>query len=151
MQTRRTALQQSMMLASLLVSAGFPQFAQAAWNKSAFDAKSVQDAVKVYGGGNLTESKDLVFAGPDIAENGAVVPVTMSTGLKGVKQFLILVEKNPSILVASFNVSDAIDANFSTRIKMNETSNVYAVAIMTDGKALFAKKEIRVTLGSCGG
>jgi sulfur-oxidizing protein SoxY len=62
-----------------------------------------------------------------------------------------LVEKNPTILVAMFNVSDAIEANFSTRIKMNETSNVFAVAIMADGKALFAKKEVKVTLGSCGG
>jgi sulfur-oxidizing protein SoxY len=151
MQNRRTTLQQSMMLASLLVSAGFPHFAHAAFNKTAFDAKSVQDAVKAYGGSALTESKDIVFTGPDVAENGAVVPVALSTNLKGVKQLLILVEKNPSILVAMFNVSDAIEANFSTRIKMNETSNVFAVAIMVDGKALFTKKEVRVTLGSCGG
>lgn len=139
------------MLASLLVTAGFPQFADAAFNKTAFDAKSVQDAVKAYGGSALSESKDIVFTGPDVAENGAVVPVALSTNLKGVKQLLILVEKNPSILVAMFNVSDAIEANFSTRIKMNETSNVFAVAIMVDGKALFSKKEVRVTLGSCGG
>jgi len=151
MQNRRTTLQQSMILASLLVSAGFPQFAHAAFNKTAFDAKSVQDAVKAYGGGAIMESKDIVFTGPDVAENGAVVPVALSTNLKGVKQLLILVEKNPSILVAMFNVSDAIEANFSTRIKMNETSNVFAVAIMADGKALFSKKEVRVTLGSCGG
>lgn len=151
MQSRRTTLQQSMMLASLLVTAGFPQFADAAFNKTAFDAKSVQDAVKAYGGSALFESKDIVFTGPDVAENGAVVPVALSTNLKGVKQLLILVEKNPSILVAMFNVSDAIEANFSTRIKMNETSNVFAVAIMVDGKALFSKKEVRVTLGSCGG
>ena len=139
------------MLASLLVTAGFPQFADAAFNKTAFDAKSVQDAVKAYGGSALSESKDIVFTGPDVAENGAVVPVALSTNLKGVKQLLILVEKNPSILVAMFNVSDAIEANFSTRIKMNETSNVFAVAIRVDGKALFSKKEVRVTLGSCGG
>lgn len=151
MQSRRTTLQQSMMLASLLVTAGFPQFADAAFNKTAFDAKSVQDAVKAYGGSALSESKDIVFTGPDVAENGAVVPVALSTNLKGVKQLMILVEKNPSILVAMFNVSDAIEANFSTRIKMNETSNVFAVAIMVDGKALFSKKEVRVTLGSCGG
>jgi sulfur-oxidizing protein SoxY len=151
MQNRRDAIQQSMMLASLLVTAGFPQFANAAFNKTAFEAKSVQDAVKAYGGSAILESKEVVFTGPDVAENGAVVPVAMSTSLKGVKQLLILVEKNPSILVATFNVSDAIDANFSTRIKMNETSNVFVVAIMADGKALFTKKEVRVTLGSCGG
>lgn len=150
-QNRRDAIQQSMMLASLLVTAGFPQFANAAFNKTAFESKSVQDAVKAYGGSVIIESKEVVFTGPDVAENGAVVPVAMSTSLKGVKQLLILVEKNPSILVAAFNVSDAIDANFSTRIKMNETSNVFVVAIMADGKALFTKKEVRVTLGSCGG
>ena len=151
MQNRRRALQQSMRLATLLVTACFPQFAKAAFNKTAFDAKSVQDAVKAYGGGTINGSKEVIFTGPDVAENGAVVPVAVSTNLKGVKQLLILVEKNPSILVAMFNVSDAIEANFSTRIKMNETSDVYAVAIMSDGKAFFSKKEVRVTTGSCGG
>jgi sulfur-oxidizing protein SoxY len=68
-----------------------------------------------------------------------------------VRRLLILVEKNPSPLVAMFNVSDAIDANVSTRAKMGQSSDVYAVAIMADGKALFAKKEVKVTLGGCGG
>jgi sulfur-oxidizing protein SoxY len=149
--TRRSALQQGMVLAGLLVTVGFPQFAHANFNQVAFNSKSVQDAVKAYGPSGISESKEVVFTGPDVAENGAVVPVTASTNLKGVKQLLILVEKNSTILVAMFNVSDAIEANFSTRIKMNETSNVYAVAIMADGKALFAKKEVKVTLGSCGG
>jgi sulfur-oxidizing protein SoxY len=150
MPTRRNALQQGMVLAGLLVAVGYPQFAHAAFNQEAFNSKSVQEAVKAYGASGISESKEVVFTGPDVAENGAVVPVTASTNLKGVKQLLILVEKNPTILVAMFNVSDAIEANFSTRIKMNETSNVFAVAIMTDGKALFAKKEVKVTLGSCG-
>ena len=64
---------------------------------------------------------------------------------------LILVEKNPSTLVAAFNVNDTVDANFSTRAKMGQSSDVYAVAIMADGKALWAKKEVKVTLGGCGG
>ncbi len=151
MQTRPETLKQSAVVAGLLASAGFPQYAHAAFNKAAFDAKSVQDAVKAAGGGAIAESKDVTITGPDIAENGAVVPLGVSTGLAGVKQLLILVEKNPSALVALFHVSDAVDANFSTRAKMGQSSDVYAVAIMADGKALFAKKEVKVTLGGCGG
>jgi sulfur-oxidizing protein SoxY len=151
MQTRRETLKQSAVVAGLLASAGFPQFAQAAFNKTAFDAKTVQDAVKAAGGGAVAESKDVTITGPDIAENGAVVPLGVSTSLSGVKQLLILVEKNPSTLVALFHVSDVVDANFSTRAKMGQSSDVYAVAIMADGKALYAKKEVKVTLGGCGG
>lgn len=151
MQTRRETLKQSAVVAGLLASAGFPQFAHAAFNKAAFDAKGVQDAVKAFGGSAIAESKDVTITGPDIAENGAVVPLGASTNLPGVKQMLILVEKNPSALVAMFHMSDAIEASFSTRAKMGQSSDVYAVAIMNDGKALFAKKEVKVTLGGCGG
>lgn len=151
MQTRRETLKQSAVLAGLLAAAGFPQFAHAAFNKAAFDAKGVQDAVKLAGGATLTESKDVTITGPDIAENGAVVPLGVSTSLAGVKQLLVLVEKNPSTLVALFHMSDAIEPSFSTRAKMGQSSDVYAVAIMADGKALYAKKEVKVTLGGCGG
>ncbi len=151
MQTRRETLKQSAVVAGLLATAGFPQFAHAAFNKAAFDAKSVQDAVKAAGGTSLAESKDVTITGPDIAENGAVVPLGASTGLVGVKHMLILVEKNPAALVAMFHVSDAVEASFSTRAKMGQSSDVYAVAIMNDGKALWAKKEVKVTLGGCGG
>ena len=107
--------------------------------------------VKAYGGGNISESKDVTVTAPDIAENGAVVPLGASTTLAGVKHMLVLVEKNPSALIAMFYVNDAVDANFLTRAKMGQSSDVYAVAIMADGKALFAKKEVKVTLGGCGG
>ena len=91
------------------------------------------------------------ITGPDIAENGAVVPLAAATTLTGIKHMLILVEKNPNALVAKFDVSDATEPNFSTRAKMGQSSDVYAVAITADGKALFAKKEVKVTLGGCGG
>jgi sulfur-oxidizing protein SoxY len=151
MQTRRETLKQSAVVAGLLATAGFPQYAQAAFNKVAFDAKSVQDAAKAAGAASLAESKEVTITGPDIAENGAVVPLGASTSLAGVKQMLVLVEKNPAALVALFHVSDSIDANFTTRAKMGQSSDVYAVAIMADGKAFFAKKEVKVTLGGCGG
>jgi sulfur-oxidizing protein SoxY len=151
MNHRRDMIKSTAAVAGLLATAGFPQFAQAAFNKAAFDAKNVQDAVKAAGASGLAESKDVTITGPDIAENGAVVPLGASTSLPGVKQLLILVEKNPSTLVAIFHVSDSVEANFQTRSKMGQSSDVYAVAIMNDGKALWAKKEIKVTLGGCGG
>ena len=151
MQSRRETLQRSAAVAGLLASAGFPQFVHAALNKNAFEAKSVQDAVKAAGGASLIESKDVTLTAPDIAENGAVVPMGISTGLPGVKHLLLLVEKNPLALVAIFQSSEALENNFLTRAKMGQTSDVYAVAIMADGKALWAKKEVKVTLGGCGG
>jgi sulfur-oxidizing protein SoxY len=152
MQTRRETLKQSAVVAGLLASTGlFPQFAHAAFNKAAFDAKTVQDAIKAIGPGAIAESKDVTITGPDIAENGAVVPLGASTTLPNVKQLLILVEKNPAVLVAMFNMSDSIDTTVATRAKMGQSSDVYAVAITADGKALFAKKEVKVTLGGCGG
>jgi sulfur-oxidizing protein SoxY len=152
MQTRRKTLKQSALVAGLLAATGmFPQYAMAAFNKSAFDAKTLAEVLKALGAGAPTESKDVTITGPDIAENGAVVPLAASTTLAGVKQILILVEKNPSALIAVFNVTDHVEANFSTRAKMGQSSDVYAVAVMADGKALFAKKEVKVTLGGCGG
>jgi sulfur-oxidizing protein SoxY len=151
MQSRRQALKQTAVVAGLLASTGlFPQLALA-FNKNAFDAKTLQDAIKAYGGGSLAESKDVSITAPDIAENGAVVPLGVSTTLPGAKRLLLLVEKNPSALVAMFNVTDSVEPAFSTRAKMGQSSDVYAVAIMGDGKVLFAKKEVKVTLGGCGG
>ncbi len=151
MQTRRDTLKQTATLAGLLAATGlFPQHAWA-FNKGAFDAKSIPDAIKAYGGGALTESKDVTITAPDIAENGAVVPLGVSTALPGVKRLMLLVEKNPSALVGMFNVTDSVDAAFSTRAKLGQSSDVYAVAVMGDGKVLFAKKEVKVTLGGCGG
>ena len=151
MQTRRETLKQSAVVASLLASTGlFPQQALA-YNAAAFQAKTLADVAKALGAGAPAESKDVTIGGPDIAENGAVVPLTASTSLAGVKRILILVEKNPAAMVALFNVTDSVEANFATRAKMGQSSDVYAVAIMADGKTLYAKKEVKVTLGGCGG
>jgi sulfur-oxidizing protein SoxY len=152
MQTRRETLKQGAIVAGLLASTGlFPQYAMAAYNKAAFEAKTPADVLKALGGSAPVESKDVTIGGPDIAENGAVVPLTASTTLSGVKQILILVEKNPAALVALFNMTDSVEPNFATRSKMGQSSDVYAVAVMADGKAFYAKKEVKVTLGGCGG
>lgn len=152
MQTRRETLKQGALVAGLLAATGlFPQYAFAAYNKTAFEAKNLADVLKALGAGAPVESKSVTITGPDIAENGAVVPVAASTTLAGVKHILILVEKNPSALVAMFHMTDSVEPNFSTRTKMGQSSDVYAVAVMADGKAFYAKKEIKVTLGGCGG
>ena len=155
MQTRRDMLSHSTKVAVMLAAAGMLPtltWAQAAgYNSVAFDAKTIPELMKALGGGAPVESKDVTVTGPDIAENGAVVPVGATTALPGVKRMLLLVEKNPSVMTAMFDVTDAVETSFSTRVKMGQSSDVYAVAMMNDGKVLFAKKEVKVTLGGCGG
>ena len=155
MPTRRNLLSGSAQVAALLAAAGLlPGIAQgqaAGYSTAAFEAKSVAEALKALGAAAPAESKDVVITGPDIAENGAVVPVGASTTLAGVKRLLLLVDKNPAVLSAMFEVGDAVEPNFLTRVKMGQTSSVYAVAMMADGRVLFAQKEVKVTLGGCGG
>jgi sulfur-oxidizing protein SoxY len=152
MHTRRDVRSSSLKVATLLALAGvLPRPALAAWNKGAFEAKSLADAVKAFGGNAPAESKDITLTAPDIAENGAVVPIGVATTLPGVRRMLILVEKNPNTLAAAFDVNDAIEPNFSTRVKMGQSSNVFGVAMLADGSVAFAQKEVKVTLGGCGG
>lgn len=152
MQTRREMLARSAGVAGLLATLGLlPTAAQASYQQAAFDAKTTADLMKALGAGAPAESGDVSVQGPDIAENGAVVPVGCATTLPGVKRMLLLVEKNPSVLAALFDVTDAIEPSFSTRVKMSQSSNVIAVAMLADGKVLYAQKEVKVTLGGCGG
>lgn len=120
------------------------------WNKAAFDTKNLQDTVKALGGGGATESKDISITSPDIAENGAVVPVSVTSKLGKTESISILVEKNPNALSAAFDIPGGTEPFVSTRVKMGQTSNVYAL-VKADGKYFFASKEIKVTLGGCGG
>ena len=155
MNTRRKLLTRSARLAGMLATLGLLPLgagAQAAgYPGAAFEAKNMADLMKALGASAPAESRDVGITGPDIAENGAVVPVGATSTLPGVKQMLLLVEKNPSMLAAMFDIGDAVDANVTTRVKMGQSSNVYAVALMADGKVLFAVKEVKVTLGGCGG
>jgi sulfur-oxidizing protein SoxY len=152
MVARRLVLERCAQVAGLLAAAGLlPTAARAAWPQAAFEAKNLADAVKALGGSAPVESKDVTLTGPDIAENGAVVPVGCACNLPGLKRLALLVEKNPNTLAAVFDVTDALEPNFSTRVKMGQSSNVFAVAMLGDGKVLYAQKEIKVTLGGCGG
>ena len=152
MQTRREMLARSASVAAALAGLGLlPQAAQAAWSQAAFEAKTMADLMKALGTSGPAESKDVTITGPDIAENGAVVPVGASTTLAGAKRIALLVEKNPAMLAAIFDITEAVEPNLSTRVKMGQSSNVIAVVITADNKVLFAQKEIKVTLGGCGG
>lgn len=155
MNTRREILQRSAGVASLLMMVGLlPTVARAeaaGYNTAAFETKSMAELMKSLGAGAPTESPDVTVTGPDIAENGAVVPLSAATSLADVKRLLILVEKNPNIMTAMFDLTDEVDASVTTRVKMGQSSNVFAVAMMNDGRVLYAQKEVKVTLGGCGG
>ena len=139
-------------LLTVLAAAGIitPGMALADWNKAAFDAKSMADTLKAIGAGTPADSKDVQVTGPDIAENGAVVPVGVSSTLPNITMVAILIEKNPNALSAVFNLPEGTEANVQIRVKMGQTSNVYAL-VKSDGKFFMATKEIKVTLGGCGG
>ncbi len=121
-----------------------------AWNEAAFKTKSLNDTVKAMGGAGATESKDIVINSPDIAENGAVVPFTISSRLPKTETIALLVEKNPNSLAANFEIPAGTEAGVTTRVKMGQTSNVTAL-VKADGKFYYTTKEVKVTIGGCGG
>ena len=123
---------------------------QTSWNKAAFEAKNLADAVKALGGSGVTESKDITITGPDIAENGAVVPVGVSSKVPGTQAVYILVEKNPNMVAAGFSIPAGTEANVSTRIKMGQSSNIVGL-VKANNQFFMASKEVKVTLGGCGG
>ncbi|MBC7434491.1 MAG: thiosulfate oxidation carrier protein SoxY [Bdellovibrionales bacterium] len=120
------------------------------WNKSAFDTKSLNEVAKALGGAVPTESKDLILQAPEIAETGAVVRVGAQCNIPGTTQIAFVVEKNPSALAALFDIPAGTDAAVSTNVKMGQSSNVYALARAGD-RFFYAVKEVKVTLGGCGG
>ena len=121
------------------------------WNKAAFDTHSMDETLKALGGSTPSPSKDIVFfSTPDIAENGAVVPIGITSSVPKTESIAILIEKNPNMLAAVFDIPPGTDPSLSTRIKMGQTSNVYAL-VKADGKYYVTSKEIKVTLGGCGG
>jgi sulfur-oxidizing protein SoxY len=152
---RRVFLKSTLASGAVAVAVGAgllsPRQVLAAWPKSAFEAKSVSDAMNGMFGSDLAPaSSDIQVDAPDIAENGAVVPVTVKTSMKNVESISIISEKNPTPLVASFNMGAKTQGHISTRIKMGQSSNVIAV-VKSGGKLYSARKEVKVTIGGCGG
>ncbi len=142
-------------LLALLAAAGWLKpgeaFAADAWNHAAFEAHSLDETVKALGGATPTPSVGVTFVQtPDIAENGAVVPIGVTSAIPRTDAIAILVEKNPNMLAAIFDIPAGTEPSLSTRVKMAQTSNVYAL-VKADGRFYVASKEIKVTLGGCGG
>ncbi|AHB08123.1 thiosulfate oxidation carrier protein SoxY [Pandoraea pnomenusa] len=152
-QQRRDMLRFSAVM-GLAVAAGLikPEEARAAqeWNKAAFATRSVADTVKALGGTSASPSDQVVLSVPDIAENGAVVPVVVASKAPNTQMIAILIEKNPNTLAASFDIPEGTEPSVTTRVKMGQTSKVYAL-VKADNKYLVAEKEVKVTLGGCGG
>jgi sulfur-oxidizing protein SoxY len=155
---RRTLLKtgSGVTLLSLLGGAGMlaspaVQAQAQAWTKAAFDTHNLAETMKALGGGEPAQSKDIVFfQTPDIAENGAVVPVGISSNIPNTESIAILIEKNPNMLAASFDIPAGTDPTITTRVKMGQSSNIVAL-VKADGKYYIAAKEVKVTLGGCGG
>ena len=141
-------------LLTLLAAAGWLDAEEAlaqTWNKAAFDTHSLADTLHALGGGEPAQSKDIEFVQtPEIAENGAVVPVGVASKLPKTESIAILIEKNPNMLAAVFDVPAGTEPMISTRVKMAQTSNIYAL-VKADGRYYVAAKEVKVTLGGCGG
>jgi sulfur-oxidizing protein SoxY len=127
-----------------------PLAALAAWNKEAFSAKTPGDALKSLGIAGAAPSKDLHIEAPEIAENGAVVPIEISSAIPGTTALIVLLEKNPFPLAARFDFKDGALPFVKLNVKMAETADVRVLA-EADGKHYFAKQEIKITIGGCGG
>jgi sulfur-oxidizing protein SoxY len=139
-----------LLAAAGLLSAEEALAQQQAWNKAAFEAKNLNDAVKALGGAGVTQSKDITITAPDIAENGAVVPIGVTSKIANTQNIYILVDKNPNWLAAGFGIPEGTEPNVATRIKMGQTSNVLAL-VKANNQFYVASKEVKVTLGGCGG
>ena len=144
---RRLLLQGAGALAAGLLA---PLSALAAWSKEAFGAKSSADALKSLGAAGAAPSKDIVIEAPQIAENGAVVPIEVQSNIPGTTALMVLIEKNPFPLASRFTFGEGALPFVKLNVKMGETSDVRVVA-QAGGRYYAASKEIKVTIGGCGG
>ncbi|MBP6187585.1 MAG: thiosulfate oxidation carrier protein SoxY [Azonexus sp.] len=123
----------------------------AEWNKNAFTARSASDALKAYGSASTAESRDIVINAPEIAENGAKVEVEITSNIASTRSIAIFADKNPMPLSSVFEFSGPVLPYVKAQLKMAETTRLRAVVKTTDGKSYVAFREIKVTLGGCGG
>ena len=148
--SRREAIKTGGGLLALLLSAGILKPGEALAQADAFSMKTLAEALRAVGAQNPAASNAIVIKAPAIAENGAVVPVAVESKLPGTDSITLLVEKNPTPLVASFAIPAGTTGSVSTRVKMGQTSDVYAL-VKAEGKFYMTKQEIKITLGGCGG
>lgn len=148
--SKRTFLKSTVALTLAFVSLS-ARTIMAAWPSEAFEAKEVDRVIDQISGGNKAkESNQILIKVPEIAENGAVVPVTVSTDLPDVTNISIVVNNNPNPLTSSYQFNDHASPFVSTRVKMAGTSDITAYVI-TANDTFFAKRNIKVTIGGCGG
>jgi sulfur-oxidizing protein SoxY len=138
------------LLGALAAVLAKPFAALAAWNENAFGAKTAQDALKGIGAANPAPSKDIVIEAPQIAENGAVVPIEITSNIPGTSSLAVVLEKNPFPLAAKFDFKEGALPYVKVNVKMAETSDVRVVAT-AGGRHHVATREIKVTIGGCGG
>jgi sulfur-oxidizing protein SoxY len=128
-----------------------PRALLAEWNEAAFKEKDVNAAIKAMTGSDASEESDKIhIKAPDIAENGAVVPVSVTSDIEGASEILILAPNNPVPLIAAFTLGEGAEAFARTNIKMGKTGDVVAIVKAGD-KNYTAKKAVKVTIGGCGG
>lgn len=126
------------------------QLLAAEWNKAAFDATALADTLKSIGAASVADSDQIQLNAPEIAENGAIVPVEITSQIPGTQTIYIIADKNPQPLVAIFEISAGLEPFISTRIKMGESSKV-RVIVQAGGKFFVATQEVKMTIGGCGG
>ena len=152
MKTTRRELLKTGGAMGILIASGLVSIEQALAadsSRTAFEAKTLLDALKILGGQGV-DSKDISIVSPDIAENGAVVPISVISSIPNTQEIYILVEKNPFPLAAMFFIPTDTESQVQTRVKMGQSSNI-VVVIKSNGKLFTASKETKVTLGGCGG
>jgi sulfur-oxidizing protein SoxY len=150
MLTRTSMLRRSLSATGLLALTGLLPGLARAYSLAAFDARTLPELLASLGGSVPVENPLLRLSGPDVAENGASVPLGISASLAGVSTLLLLVDSNPTALLALFRPLQGVEPDFSLQLKLVESSEIYAVALMSDGKAYFARKPIQVVKGACG-
>ena len=121
------------------------------WNRAAFDSKDAGAALKAIGASSAADSKDIVLTAPEIAENGAVVPITVLSNIPNTISIALLSLKNPLPLAAAFDFSEGALPEIQVRVRLAETTGVRAVVKTADGKFFATQKDVKVTVGGCGG
>lgn len=151
MNTTRRSLLKTVSVFGILAAAGVitSKEAMAFDVRAGFDAKTLSEALTVLGG-TAVDSKEIAITTPDIAENGAVVPVSVNSSIPNTTEIYIFVEKNPTPLAAVFMIPADTESMVQTRLKMGQSTNVLVV-VKAGGKLFSASKETKVTLGGCGG
>ena len=123
----------------------------AEWNKTAFTARNIADALKAWGGANAVDSRDIVINAPEIAENGAKVEIDITSQIPATRSIAVFADKNPMPLCAAIDFSAAAQPYCRVQLKLAETTRIRALVKAADNKTYVAFREIKVTLGGCGG